>query len=144
MMLDDEGISQLISADPQKYGPYMQALQQSGEAAMTMMGNWLSEGTIGTMLYNMNEPELNDIGHGVYFRSMVPIVEGANYQGADMVNTWYHRNLRIFSNFHKISDSPTDRIFVVYGAGHIPLLQRFAEDSPYFRLDDVQDYLRGL
>lgn len=144
MMLDDEGISQLIGSNPQKFGPYMQSLQHTGKTAMALMGRWLSEGTIGSMLYNMNEEELNDIGHGAYFRSFVPIVEGDDYAGVDMVNTWYHRNLRIFSNLHKISDSPDDRIFVVYGAGHIPLLQRFAEDSPYFRLDNVQDYLRGL
>lgn len=144
MMLDDEGISKLIGSNPQKFGPYLQSLQQTGETAMSLMGKWLSEGSIGSMLYNMNEQELNDIGHAAYFRSFVPIVEGEDYAGADMVITWYHRNLRIFSNLHKISDSPADRVFVVYGAGHIPLLQRFAEDSPYFRLDDVQDYLRGL
>ena len=144
MMLDDEGISKLIGANPQKYGPYMQALQMTGETAMSLMGKWLSEGTIGSMLYKMNEEDLNDIGHGAYFQSLVPIVEGDDYAGADMVNTWYHRNLRIFSNLHKINDSPSDRIFIVYGAGHIPLLQRFVEDSPYFRMDNVLDYLRGL
>ena len=144
MMLNDDGISKLIGSNPQKFGPYMESLQKTGKTAMALMGKWLSEGTIGAMLYNMNERDLNDIGHGVYFRSFVPIVEGDDYAGVDMVNTWYHRNLRIFSNLHKISDSPADRIFVVYGAGHIPLLQRFAEDSPYFRLDDVKDYLRGL
>lgn len=144
MMLKDDGISKLIGANPQKFGPYMESLQKTGETAMALMGKWLSEGSIGSMLYNMNEKELNDVGHGIYFRSFVPIVEGQDYAGADMVNTWYHRNLRIFSNLHKISDSPADRIFVIYGAGHIPLLERFAEDSPYFRMDKVQDYLRGL
>jgi hypothetical protein len=144
MMLNDDGINKLIGSNPQKFAPYMKSLQKTGKTAMALMGKWLSEGTIGAMLYNMNEEELNDIGHGAYFRSFVPIVEGDDYAGADMVITWYHRNLRIFSNLHKISDNPADRIFVIYGAGHIPLLQRFAEDSPYFRLDDVKDYLRGL
>ena len=144
MMLNDDGIGKLIGTDPQKFGPYMEKLQKTGKTAMSLMGKWLSEGTIGSMLYKMNEQELNDIGHGTYFQSFVPIVVGEDYAGADMVNTWYHRNLRIFSNLHKINDSPTDRIFVVYGAGHIPLLQQFAKDSPYFRLDNVQDYLRGL
>ena len=144
MMLDDEGISKLIGANPQKFGPYMEKLQKTGKTAMSLMGKWLSEGTIGAMLYNMNEQDLNDIGHAAYFQSFVPIVAEDDYAGADMVNTWYHRNLRIFSNLHKINDSPADRIFLIYGAGHIPLLQRFAEDSPYFRVDNVQDYLRGL
>ena len=144
MPLKDDGIGRLIETNPQKYGRYMASLQSTGETAMSLMGKWLKEGTIGSMLYNMNLEELNDIGHGLYFRSLVPIVEGQDYAGADMVNTWYHRNLRIFSNLHKISNSPGDRIFVIYGAGHIPLLQRFAEDSPYFRTDNILDYLRGL
>ena len=144
MMLDDEEIGKLIGSNPQKYGRYMAELEQFGGSAMQTMGEWLSTGTIGKMLYNMNDPDLIDISHGGYFRAFVPIGEGDNYAGTDMLNTWYHRNLRIFSNLHKIQDRPDDRIFIVYGAGHIPLLRQFAKDSPYFRVEDVQDYLRGL
>ena len=144
MNMDDDGITKLVRENPQKFGPYMAGLQQMGQDAMSMMGKWLAEGTIGSMLYNMNIRTLHDISHALYFKAFVPIVKGDNYAGADMVSGWYHRNIRTFSNLHQISDQSDDRIFVVYGAGHIPLLQRFAEDSPYFRLDEVGDYLRGL
>ncbi len=144
MRLNDKGIQKVIESDPAKYGAYLNEIQILGKTAMSMMGKWLQEGTIGSMLYQMNIEELNDIGHSGYFRTFVPIVREQDYAGADFVNTWYQRNLRIFSNLHKISDRPDDRIFIVYGAGHVPLLQRFAEDSPYFRVENILDYLRGL
>jgi hypothetical protein len=92
----------------------------------------------------MNSRELNDLSHAIYFQAFLPIVRGDDYAGADLVSTWYQRNLRIFSNLHQISDNPDDRILIIYGQGHMPLFQRFAEDSPHFRLDDVQEYLKGL
>ncbi len=142
--LNDETLGDVIASDPQKYGGYMENLDVIGKAAIEQMSKWLSEGTIGSMLYKMNDPELNALSHSFYFRVFLPIIRDANYAGADLVNDWYHRNLRIFSNLHQISDSADDRIFIIYGQGHVSLLQQFGKDSPYFRVDDVQEYLRGL
>ncbi len=144
MNMNDESIGELVGKNPEKYGRYLASLQSMGEGAMAIMGEWLSKGTIGSMLYNMNDPNLNDMSHALYFQSFVPIVQDDNYAGADMVNTWYQRNLRIFSNLHQINDRPDDRIFIIYGQGHKPLIEQFAKDSPYFRADNVQDYLKGL
>jgi hypothetical protein len=144
MDMDGSGLDAVIGTDPQKFGPYMQELQVIGQAAVTQMGKWLSEGTIGSMLYKLNDPMLNEVGHEFYFRVFVPIIKEKNYAGVDMVSDWYHRNLRIFGNLHQITDHPDDRIFILYGQGHVPLLQKFADDSPYFRVENVQEYLRGL
>jgi hypothetical protein len=144
MGLDNARLDGIIGSDPAKFGPYMQELQTIGEAAISQMGEWLKTGTIGSMLYHMNSKELNDLSHAIYFQAFLPIVRGDDYAGADLVSTWYQRNLRIFSNLHQISDNPDDRILIIYGQGHMPLFQRFAEDSPHFRLDDVQEYLKGL
>jgi hypothetical protein len=144
MGMDSDALEPLVASDPGRYGPYMQELQVIGPAAIAQMDKWLQEGTIGSMLYKMNSPELTKLAHAFYFRVFAPIVKGSNYAGVDLISGWYHRNLRIFANLHQISDRPDDRIFVIYGQGHIPLLQQFADDSPYFRTDDVQGYLRGL
>jgi hypothetical protein len=141
MGLDNAGISVLIGSDPAKFGPYMAGLEKAGNGAMQIMGNWLKNGTIRDMLYNMNDPEIEDIALKVYFHAFVPIVQDNNYAGADMVNTWYQRNIRIFSNLHQISDSKEDRILVVYGQGHVPLLKHFTRLSPYFKIVDVRAYL---
>jgi hypothetical protein len=144
MGMDSKPLEPVIASDPAKFGPLMQELQVIGQAAVAQMGTWLQEGTIGSMLYKMNDPDLLDLSHAFYYRVFAPIISGSDYAGADLISGWYQRNLRIFTNLHQISDSPEDRIFVIYGQGHIPLLQQFADDSPYFRVDDVRTYLRGL
>lgn len=141
MLLNDSELGPLIESNPAKYGPYMQSLQAAGKGAMNILGRWLSEGTIGEMLYKMNDPKLEHAAHGTYFRAFVPIADNGNYAGPDMVNTWYQRNLRIFSNLHQISDSEDDRILVIYGQGHVPLFKQFTRDSPYFEAVDVREYL---
>jgi hypothetical protein len=47
------------------------------------------------------------------------------------------------SNLHQIGCTPEDRVLVVYGQGHVPLFQRIAEDSPWFKVVDVLPYLKG-
>ena len=142
MNLDDTELSKLIQSNPSKFGPYLSILEKAGNGAINIMGEWLSNGTIREMLYQMNNPEIEQIAHEIYFRSFVPIVADDSYAGADMVNTWYHRNLRIFSNLHKICDQENDRILVIYGQGHVPLLKQFTRDSPYFEVIEVQPFLK--
>jgi len=141
MGLDNSGVSQLIGANPAKFGPYMADMEKAGNAAMAIMGEWLQTGTIREMLMHMNDPKLDDLNLGLYFQTFVPIVEDHQYGGADMVSIWYHRNLRIFSNLHLINDQPEDRILVIFGQGHIPLLKHYTQMSPYFEAVDVRQFL---
>ncbi|NNE30000.1 MAG: hypothetical protein HKN16_10200 [Saprospiraceae bacterium] len=140
MNLNNDGIGKLVGANPEEFGPLMAGLEKSGKGAINILGEWLQNGTIREMLYKMNDPEVEEIALSLYFQYFVPIVEGEDYAGADMVNTWYHRNIQIFSNLHKIAEA-NDRILVVYGQGHIPPLKHFTEMSPYFEVEDVRQYL---
>lgn len=64
------------------------------------------------------------------------------YLGADFVTSqWFNRNLRIFRNIQRIDVKPEDRILVIYGAGHMNLLNIFFEASPEYELLDINDYL---
>lgn len=63
--------------------------------------------------------------------------------GPDFVTGWwFNRNLRIFRNIQKINAKPTDRILVIFGAGHMTLLNSFFEASPEYKLLKVNDYLK--
>lgn len=62
--------------------------------------------------------------------------------GADLVGEWYKRNLRIFANIVHDVDTDTDRIFVMFGAGHVWTLRQFFEDHPGFDLVPVAEVLR--
>jgi hypothetical protein len=140
--LDDTALGAVIEANPAKHGPRMGILQELGGEAMALMGKWLKEGSIGEMLYNMNQPEFHDLNYRLYLQIFLPTVEGNNYAGADMVAQWHQRNLRIMSNLHQISCTPDDRVLVAYGQGHVPLFQRIAADSPYFEEVGVLPFLR--
>ena len=140
MPLDDEALGPLIAANP-RHGARLARLDETGRAAMELMGSWLATGTIGDMLYNMNRPDMLPYAHQPYIEVFVPIVEGDDYAGADMVAIWFQRNLRIFANLTRVAHSPNDRIFVVYGAGHVPLLRDFVTDHPDYCVEDPLPYL---
>lgn len=138
--LPGDRLESVLQADPE-LGRYMAGLEAWGEWAMASMAKWLAEGSVGEMLARMNTPEAIAWADRGYFEFFLPLVVEDDYGGAEFVATWYERNLKIFSNLHRIS-SPGDRVFVLYGAGHIPHLRRFVAFSPYFCLADPLVYLQ--
>jgi hypothetical protein len=52
---------------------------------------------------------------------------------------WYDRNLRIFNNILKTKPASGDRIMVLFGNGHIPILRHCFESSPEFELVELKD-----
>ena len=66
----------------------------------------------------------------------------ADYLGPDDATSWYNRNLRIFSNLQAITSDTSDRILVIIGAGHLPILRFLAQSSPEYRVRDVAEFVR--
>jgi hypothetical protein len=67
-----------------------------------------------------------------------------NQGGAHTIANWHARNLLIFQNILREveeSDGGVRRVVVIYGQGHVPLLARFIEDSPFLTLADPLEYL---
>jgi uncharacterized protein DUF5694 len=58
-----------------------------------------------------------------YF-AMVPFGEPWEYAGPDLLASWYQRNIRIYRNIVALAESPSDRILVIYGAGHLGWLRQ--------------------
>jgi hypothetical protein len=70
--------------------------------------------------------------------------EGAagDFLGVDFeTGRWFNRNLRIFRNIQRIPTSGGDRILVIFGAGHLNLLNYFFECSPEYDLVRAGAYL---
>jgi len=61
--------------------------------------------------------------------------------GVEQLSGWYDRNLRIAVNVLRLADSPEDRILVIFGSGHGPLLRHYLRESPRVDLVDVAPYL---
>jgi hypothetical protein len=114
--LPSDRLESVLEARPE-LGRYMAGLEEYGEWAMASMAKWLSKGTVGEMLYRMNTPEAIEWADRGYLEFFLPLVAGDDYGGGD-------------------------RVFVVYGAGHIPHLRYFVTLSPHFCLEDALPYLR--
>jgi hypothetical protein len=56
-----------------------------------------------------------------------------NERGVDILSSWwYNRNLRIFRKLQLITESPNDRILLIFGNGHAAVLRQFLEASPEY------------
>ncbi|MCY4403904.1 MAG: DUF5694 domain-containing protein [Candidatus Poribacteria bacterium] len=88
-----------------------------------------------------NEPEDRRAKHQVYLRS-ARIGLGDQYPGANWLSHyWYDRNLKIFVNLTRITESTDDRILLIIGGGHVYLVQQFLEDSGEYIVESPLKYL---
>ncbi|HRH50380.1 MAG TPA: DUF5694 domain-containing protein [Panacibacter sp.] len=95
-------------------------------------------------LIQKNDPKNINRDLGTYLIGTFKYETSDNeFFGPDFVTGWwFNRNLRIFRNIQKINAKPTDRILVIFGAGHMTLLNSFFEASPEYKLFNVNDYLK--
>ena len=88
--------------------------------------------TLLETLLILNDKQSLKYSHGGY------IVGGFNTpddKGPDgLALQWYSRNLRIFNNILKTRPKSDDKLLIVYGSGHIPILQHLFESSPEFEV----------
>ena len=88
-----------------------------------------------------SEESMQDI-LGQYLYGSIEVGGRGDYSGADTRSAWYNRNLRIFSNLLRLQSGREERILVVIGAGHAPLLRHFIANAPEMRLVQPAEYLR--
>ena len=97
--------------------------------------------TLREHLIYMNDEEVLRRHHGHYLVGDFKLGQGDDYFGPDLKTRWYNRNLRIFHNVLSIPFGPTDRVLVLIGAGHVPILRHAALSSPDFDLVEVREVL---
>jgi hypothetical protein len=97
------------------------------------------EHTIGEILRMSNDPENLAADHGVYMR-FARVGAGDTFVGADVAAKWYERNIKIFANLQRIAE-PNDRILVIYGSGHAPILRELVTYDRDMDLVDPLEYL---
>ena len=69
--------------------------------------------------------------------------KGNEFFGPDFVSGWwFNRNLRIFRNLQKIDAKPTDKILIIFGQGHLSILNILLVCSPEYKLVRTNDYLK--
>lgn len=67
-----------------------------------------------------------------------------DFTGVDFeTGRWFSRNLRIFRNIQRIPRTPEDRILVIFGSGHMNLLNPLIDSSKEFELISPVEFLKG-
>lgn len=97
------------------------------------------EETIGENLRVMNEPRNLDRAHAPYV-DMAALDAGNSYLGARVASAWYERNVHMFGNLSRIA-GPGDRVLLIVGQGHAPILRELVRYHPAMELVEPLDYL---
>ena len=121
-------------------GARLQAFVESGQARLDRQAETMRGQSIVDWYYDLNRPEERLADHRMYFE-IASFGDNETNPGAAWVGSWYARNLRIFNNITGIA-LPQDRVLVLYGSGHIYLLDRFLRESGAAQLVDPLPYIR--
>jgi hypothetical protein len=97
-------------------------------------------GTVGAVLRMLNSEDYWR-PDGAGYLELARIGEDDDYPGANWVQFWYGRNLKIFVNLTRIASNPDERVLFIVGAGHIALQREIGAQSGYFALVDPARFL---
>ncbi len=103
--------------------------------------SYVESNTMMKVLYDMNTPDFERMGHAMYM-TMLRIGKDDQYVGADVVAGWNARNLKIATNVIRIADQPGDRVLLIIGAGHTPLIRQYLSQTPGFEVVDSLPFLK--
>ncbi len=93
----------------------------------------------------INDQDIIERSHGIYIVDSFKFGMGMpdDYFGPDMKTAWYNRNLRILQNIYlMIEQTKAERVLVVIGSGHLPILTHAVKASPELKLLEVRDILK--
>lgn len=116
-------------------------------AAQTLSARLIAEAdsmmrhaTVGQIIGALNSARA-DSAHGIYMAAL-RVGADTSYPGATATARWYERNLKIASNVLRLVESPSDRVLVIIGAAHGPILRDVLARVPGVRLVPPGDALR--
>jgi len=94
-------------------------------------------------LIELNNPQSIREGLGSYLKAGFLYEENpGDFTGVDFeTGRWFNRNLRIIRNIQRIPRTSNDRILVIFGAGHMNLLNPLLDISTDFELVSPLPYL---
>ena len=103
--------------------------------------SFLAKHTLKEYLLWLNQPNNVQRNHESYMK-MALLGDQENPVGTIWTaRYWYYRNLLVYKNIMEMATSSTERIFVLYGAGHLHLLIHFLQDSGLVNVEVAQHYL---
>ena len=129
-----DGVNPALIATQQALEAWYEGLHRVDDSLKTVL-------PLDAYLVRENEPARLLVSHGQYLIGGFRLGRDDDYLGPDMRTRWYNRNLRIFHNLQRITAAPDERIVLIIGAGHVPILRHAVQASPEYELVEVGRYL---
>jgi hypothetical protein len=114
------------------------SLQASVGDGMQHLAAYMSMHTVLETLELVNADSSAANGVGGYY-GYVPFGEPYEYAGPDLIARWFETNIRIYRNIRALITSPTERVLVIYGYGHLGWLRQMVNDDPSVQLRKLSD-----
>lgn len=139
---DEEDVPEISDLSAVENGDYYDAAMQIGQEITSEMEAFFKDHTYRELLLWLNDPEQVAKGHEIYMK--MTLAGGDDHPVGAIWNAkyWYFRNLLIYKNLIKLIESNEERIFVLYGAGHLHLLVQFLKESKLVEVEVAHDYLK--
>jgi hypothetical protein len=102
-------------------------------------GDFLGSHTVLETLEFMNSDSRPARDMALYF-AVVRYGDPYDYAGSDLLAAWYQRNIRIYRNILALIDSPSEKILVIYGSGHLGWLRQNIGNDASVRLRKLGDF----
>ena len=120
-------------------------VQDMAQESLATLTELQESGSVIDMFHFLNQEETIRTLHKI--NNIPPLIHaqigvGDQYVGLDWLLDWYERNLKIYVNLTRITESPDDRILLMIGAGHVGLIQQFLEDSADYIVESPLKYLK--
>ena len=116
------------------------AAQALTSRLLTEADSMMKHATVAEIVAALNSPRA-DSAQGIYLAAL-RVGSDTSYPGATVTARWYERNLKIASNILRVIDSPDDRVLVLIGAAHGPILRELLERVPGIRVVPTASVLR--
>lgn len=112
---------------------------QTGMGEVQAAMDAAAQGTVRQRLALMNSPEYEALHR--HYLALARMGDPANPEGARQMAAWWGRNMIIYARIAQ-QTRPGDRVLVIFGSGHKPLLERYFDEADGFRLADPYQLLR--
>lgn len=108
------------------------AVRAGWEAPSAADGERLASSTIARYLAHLNSEDwwAFDLDSRYALQTSMRYAEYDQYAGADLLTSWYKRNLRILTNVHRTVEDDDQRVLLLMGAGHNRILWDLIDTSP--------------
>jgi hypothetical protein len=117
------------------------AFTKLAQDIMSESNTYLQKHSLKEFFLWMNEPQNVFRGQQMYM-NLALVGSNSNPVGAMWTaKYWYYRNMLIYKNLVNLIDSNEERVFVLYGAGHLHSLLQFLKESGLFDVKVASDYL---